>query len=148
MNNPDRIWLVYDGDTTYWHDYKYPTTETREADTEEYIKKSTSDGEITELKAQVNELRKSLTLIAKISGATTESYRATAELALIGTKTQCLESHNAAIEEEIIQYCIKWKCENPGRPLCDIPRKYQETCEHGKVVNDYCEPCGRVNGGG
>lgn len=22
-----------------------------------------------------------------------------------------------------------------------------EGCEHGKGINDYCEPCGRVNGG-
>lgn len=22
-----------------------------------------------------------------------------------------------------------------------------EACEHGKGINDYCEPCGRVNGG-
>ena len=24
---------------------------------------------------------------------------------------------------------------------------FREHCEHGKGVNDYCEPCGRANGG-
>lgn len=32
---------------------------------------------------------------------------------------------------------------------CSRPKpELEKLCEHGKGITDYCEPCGRVNGGG
>lgn len=38
-----------------------------------------------------------------------------------------------------------------GKVLCDLLDAYlsrRQVCEHGQGLTDYCQPCGRVNGGG
>ena len=35
-----------------------------------------------------------------------------------------------------------------GNAIDDEAHKEADKCEHGKGLTDYCQPCGRINGGG
>ncbi len=81
-----------------------------------------------ELKAHVNELREALGLIVRIK-ADAGTYVSTAQLALINTRSQSLSTHDAAIEEEVIDRCVDEVATYYGSgagsmALRNMPRKY------------------------
>ena len=47
---------------------------------------------------------------------------------------------------EYFEFNIKGAHMGPGTPII-IDERNEGQCIHGKDLNDYCEPCGRINGG-
>lgn len=71
------------------------------------------------------------------------------------SKGRCLsekidEDHGCSDEEKVDMLVYSYTeggSFRVGDKFGCIHFKLKEVCEHGKGMNDYCEPCGRVNGG-
>ncbi len=53
------------------------------------------------------------------------------------------EYDSREVAEQAVKTVLKW-----GIDIVSAEIMEEEKCEHGKAMNDYCEPCGRIHGGG
>jgi malate synthase len=91
--------------------------------------------EITTLRQQVAELEAAEKRYFDVFRRISEAHGISSPLVLIGKAINDDENY-AEILARIVE-------EKQSKALAG-----DTTCEHGKGKTDYCEPCGRINGGG